>query len=63
MWNLWKRREIDEEFCLDSLNKMDHTKDVDEYKILLEYTVEFGYNVITGLDILCRYNRRNGMLW
>jgi hypothetical protein len=42
---------------LDILKERDHTKDVDEYEILLQYTAEFGYNVITGPDMLCRYNR------
>jgi len=41
---------------LESLKERDHTKDVD-YDILLQYTVEISYNVITGPDILCRYNR------
>jgi len=57
MWHVWKRREIDGEFCLDSLKERDHTEDVDEYKILLQYTVEFAYNVITRPAIPRRYKR------
>jgi len=42
---------------LDSLKERDHTEDVDEYKILLQYTVEFAYNVITRPAIPRRYKR------
>ena len=62
-----REEKLMENFVWKALRKGTTWKDLDEYEILLQYTVEVSYNVIRAPGrILCRYNRgtwRYGKQW